>query len=139
VWVLERVVVADDHGYEWTQDHDEGKQFALDVPAGRHRHSELGPLLARRTLENPVADTSLAVFELPDKPAPVTGHAGAAILVSAHCQVALLQQLMHALVQMVRRIERAHVGIPRRSAGKFHPVVYPQLVLTLGMSLHLIV
>jgi len=144
-WVLERVEVADDHGYEWTQDHDEGKQFALDVPAGRRRHSELGPLLARRTLENPVTDMSVAVFDLPGKPVLVTGHAGVAILVSAQCQsalVALLQQkLMHVLVlvQMARRIEGAHVGTPRRSAGKFHPVMYPQLVLTVGMSLHLIV
>ncbi len=90
-----------------------------------------------------MTDMSVAVFELPGKPVPVTGHAGVAILVSAQCQsalVALLQQkLMHVLVQMARRIEGVHVSIPRRSAGKFHPVVYPQLVLTVGMSLHLTV
>jgi hypothetical protein len=141
-WILERVEVADDHVYEWTQDHDEGKQFALDVPAGRRRHSELGPLLARRTLENHVTDMSDAAFALPRKPVPAIGHAGVVILVSVlrqSARIALLQQkLMHVLAQMVRN-EDAHVGIPRRSAGKLHPGVYPQLVLTVGMSLHLIV
>ena len=87
-WVPGGVEVADDHVYEWTQDHDEGKQFALDVPAGRRRHSELGPLLARRILENPVTEMSVAIFELPRNPVPATGHAGVAILVSALSQSA---------------------------------------------------
>ena len=49
-WVLERAELAGDHIHEWTQDYDEGKDFALDVPAGHRQHSELEPLLARGAL-----------------------------------------------------------------------------------------
>ena len=84
---------------------------------------------------------SVAAFELPGKPDPVAAHAGPTILVSAPYYLEgvamLLQKLIHVPAQTARSAD-ARVG-PRRPAGKFHPAVSPQFVLTVGMFHHLIV
>jgi hypothetical protein len=47
--VLEEVEVADDRAHQFSQDHDEQRDPALDAPAGR-RNPKLGPLLASGSL-----------------------------------------------------------------------------------------
>jgi hypothetical protein len=132
--VLE-VELADDHAHECAQDHDEGRDFALDAPA-EHRNSELGPHLAHGAPGYPVPDMSVANFALSGIPILVA-QAGAAILVSALyyvARVALMLQTLTHLAQMVKRDDVAHGDIPERPAGTSQPVVPPQFVPRVKLS-----
>jgi hypothetical protein len=139
--VLEEVELelADDRAHQFSQDHDEGRDPALDVPGGR-QNPKLGPLLARGSLWRsvPVPDMPAAVFDIPIPPA----HIGVAILVFVQCyfvRIALiLQALTRGLAQMAKRVDVAHEDTPRRPAGRFRPVVPPPFVpiVKLAHQLH---
>jgi len=134
--VLEEVELADDRAHQFSQDHDEGRDPALDAPAGR-RNSELGAHLARGAPGHPVSDMSVAIFALSGIPILVTAHAGAAILVFALYyvgQVALTLQTLTHLAQMAKRVDVAHGDIPERPAGISQPVVPPQFVPTVKLT-----
>ena len=105
--VLEEVELADDRAHQFSQGHDEGRNSALDAPAGC-RSPKLGRLLASGSLEHsvPVPDMPAMAFAF-DIPIPAT-HVGVLILV------------------FVQRVDVAHEGTPRRPAGRFRLVVPPQ-------------